>query len=317
MGVLIDGTWEQDRFDTRKTGGKFVRADSQFRNWITPDGSPGPTGNGGFKAELGRYHLYIGHACPWAHRTHIFLKLKGLESMLSKSVVHWFMDTDGWTFEKGDGVVPDAVNGAHAMYEIYQAADPHYSGRVTIPVLWDKTRETIVNNESSEIIRMFNSAFDAVGATPGDYYPEALREEIDAVNARIYDTVNNGVYKSGFAMTQEAYDAAVLPLFETLDWLEDRVAGKHYIVGNTLTEADLRVFPTLVRFDAVYHGHFKCNLRRLIDYPNLWTYTKRLYALPGIEDTVFLDHIKNHYYASHAVINPTRVVPVGPALSFD
>lgn len=317
MGVLIDGTWEQDRFDTRKTGGKFVRADSQFRNWITPDGSPGPTGNGGFKAELGRYHLYIGHACPWAHRTHIFLKLKGLESMLSKSVVHWFMDTDGWTFEKGDGVVPDAVNGARAMYEIYQAADPHYSGRVTIPVLWDKTRETIVNNESSEIIRMFNSAFDAVGATPGDYYPEALREEIDAVNARVYDTVNNGVYKSGFAMTQEAYDAAVLPLFETLDWLEDRVAGKHYIVGNTLTEADLRVFPTLVRFDAVYHGHFKCNLRRLIDYPNLWAYTKRLYALPGIEDTVFLDHIKNHYYVSHAVINPTRVVPVGPALSFD
>ena len=315
MGMLVDGDWVQDSFDTRTRKGAFVRADSRFRNWITADGAPGPTGDGGFRAEPGRYHLYIGHACPWAHRTHVFLKLKGLESTISKSVVHWFMGEQGWTFEPGDGVIPDGVNHAHALHEIYRKASPEFTGRVTIPVLWDKERETIVNNESSEIIRLFNSAFDRIGAAPGDYYPQALRQEIDAVNRRVYDTLNNGVYKSGFAMTQEAYEAAVHPLFETLDWLEGLLEGSSYLVGNTLTEADWRLFPTLVRFDAVYHGHFKCNIRRLVDYPNLWAHTRRLYAMPGIAETVFLDHIKRHYYGSHAIINPTRVVPAGPEIS--
>ena len=316
MGMLVDGKWEQDHFDARRIGGKFVRTDSLFRNWITPDGSPGASGEGGFKAEPGRYHLYIGHACPWAHRMHIFLKLKGLEDMISKSVVHWFMGEHGWNFSEADGVIPDAVNHARAMYEIYRAADPGFSGRVTIPVLWDKANGTIVNNESSEIIRMFNSAFDGVGARSGDYYPEALRLLIDTVNDRVYDTVNNGVYKSGFAMSQQAYEAAVYPLFDTLDWLEEMLDGNSFIVGDTLTEADLRLFPTLIRFDAVYHGHFKCNIRRLVDYPNLWAHTKRLYAMPGIAETVFIDHIKSHYYGSHAIINPTRVVAAGPDLSF-
>ena len=316
MGMLVDGKWGQDHFDSRRIGGKFVRAESRFRNWITADGSPGPTGDGGFMAQPGRYHLYIGHACPWAHRTHIYLKLKGLEDMISKSVVHWFMGEHGWTFAQGDGVIADAVNHAHAMYEIYQAADPGFSGRVTIPVLWDKQNGTIVNNESSEIIRMFNRAFDDVGARPGDYYPEALRPLIDAANERVYGTLNNGVYKSGFAMSQEAYEAAVYPLFHTLDWLEEMLDGNSFIVGDTLTEADLRLFPTLVRFDAVYHGHFKCNIRRLVDYPNLWAYTKRLHAMPGIAETVFIDHNKSHYYGSHAIINPSRVVPAGPDLKF-
>ena len=316
MGMLIDGQWVQDSFDTRTRKGAFVRTNSQFRNWITRDGAPGSTGEGGFPAETGRYHLYIGHACPWAHRTHIFLKLKGLESMISKSVVHWFMGEQGWTFAPGDGVIADSVNHTHALHEIYKAASPGFTGRVTIPVLWDKARGTIVNNESSEIIRMFNSAFDGIGAAPGDYYPKALRQEIDAVNRRVYDTLNNGVYKSGFAMTQQAYEAAVYPLFDTFDWLEGLLEGNSFLVGNTLTEADWRLFPTLVRFDAVYHGHFKCNIRRLVDYPNLWAHTQRLYSTPGIAETVFLDHIKRHYYGSHAIINPTRVVPAGPDLSF-
>ncbi len=317
MGMLIDGEWEQDSFDKRRAAGRFVRAASQFRSWITPDGAPGPTGTGGFKADGGRYHLYIGHACPWAHRTHIFLKLKGLEALISTSVVHWFMGKDGWTFEPAEGVVPDSVNGARAMYQIYQKADPEFTGRVTIPVLWDKHTNTIVNNESAEIIRMFNSAFDGCGAVAHDFYPEPLQTEIDTVNDRVYDTLNNGVYKAGFAMTQDAYDAAVIPLFETLDWLEARLADHRYLVGDTLTEADWRLFPTLVRFDPVYHGHFKCNLRKLTEYPNLWAYTKRLYKIPGVSDTVVLDHFKRHYYASHAVINPTRVVPAGPDISYD
>jgi len=236
--------------------------------------------------------------------------------MVSMSVVHWFMGKDGWTFEEGEGVIADSVNSAGCMYEIYQKADASFTGRVTIPVLWDKQTGTIVNNESSEIIRMFNCAFDECGALPGDYYPTPLRSEIDTVNDRIYDTLNNGVYKSGFAMTQEAYEAAVIPLFETLDWLENRLKSKKYLVGEQLTEADLRLFPTLVRFDPVYHGHFKCNLRKLVEYPNLWAYTKRLYGLPGVSDTVVVDHFKRHYYASHAIINPTRVVPVGPDISY-
>ncbi len=316
MGMLIDGKWVQDRFDKRTREGRFVRTESQFRNWITPDGAPGPTGAGGFGAESGRYHLYIGHACPWAHRTHIFLKLKGLADMISMSVVHWFMGEQGWTFEPGDGVIPDSVNHAHALHEVYQAADPEFTGRVTIPVLWDRKTGTIVNNESSEIIRMFNSAFDGIGAASGDYYPEQLRRRIDAVNQRVYETLNNGVYRSGFAMNQEAYETAVHPLFDTLDWLEGLLEGNRFVVGDTLTEADWRLFPTLVRFDPVYHGHFKCNIRRLVDYPNLWAHTRRLYAMPGVAETVDMGHIKRHYYGSHAIINPTRVVPAGPDLSF-
>ena len=316
MGQLVDGQWTRDDSLPRSKDGKFERAQSRFRNWITPGGEAGPTGEGGFEAEPGRYHLYISHACPWAHRTHIFLKLKGLDEMITKSVVHWYMAEDGWTFREGDGVVADDVNGASALYEIYQAADSEFTGRVTVPVLWDKRHRTIVNNESSEIIRMLGSAFDDAGARDGDYYPEPLREEIDAVNERIYDTVNNGVYKCGFARTQAAYDEAVTALFATLDWLEERLADQRFLVGDAITEADWRLFTTLVRFDAVYHGHFKCNRRRLIDYPNLWDYTKRLYAVPGVSETVVTDHITRHYYSSHTSINPTGIVPIGPELSF-
>lgn len=313
MGLLVDGQWVDQWYDTEGTGGRFKRAGSQFRNWVTADGSPGPSGSGGFVAEPGRYHLYVGHACPWAHRTVIFRRLKGLEDMIGLSVVHWFMGEHGWTFEPDDGVIPDPVNDARYMYEVYTAADPAYSGRVTIPVLWDKRERTIVNNESSEIIRMFNSAFDGQGAIAGDYYPAALREDIDAVNERVYDTVNNGVYKSGFATTQAAYDEAVTALFDTLDWLEARLEGHDWLCGDTLTEADWRLFTTLVRFDAVYHYHFKCNLRRVRDYPNLYGLMRRLYDTPGVAETVRLDHIKQHYFGSHETINPTRIVPRGPA----
>lgn len=313
MGLLVDGQWVDQWYDTEGTGGRFKRAESQFRNWVTADGSPGPSGSGGFAAEPGRYHLYVGHACPWAHRTVIFRHLKGLEDMIGLSVVHWFMGEHGWTFEPDDGVIPDPINDARYMYEIYTAADPAYSGRVTIPVLWDKQGQTIVNNESSEIIRMFNSAFDGQGATPGDYYPAAMREDIDAVNEQVYDTVNNGVYKSGFATTQAAYDEAVTALFDTLDGLEARLEGHDWLCGDTLTEADWRLFTTLVRFDAVYHYHFKCNLRRVRDYPNLYGLMRRLYDMPGVAETVRLDHIKGHYFGSHETINPTRIVPRGPA----
>ncbi|MGB7270475.1 MAG: glutathione S-transferase family protein, partial [Albidovulum sp.] len=263
MGLLQDGHWVDQWYDTKETGGRFVRKAPQFRNWITPDGSAGPSGTAGFQAEAGRYHLYVSHACPWAHRTLIFRALKGLEDMISLSVVHWHMAENGWTFAPGDGVIADGINGARFLYQVYTAAKPDYSGRVTVPVLWDKKTATIVSNESPEIIRMLNSAFDAIGAAPGDYYPQALRAQIDALNARIYDTVNNGVYKAGFATTQTAYEEAVVPLFETLDWLED-ILGKHrYLTGPKITEADWRLFTTLIRFDPVYVGHFKCNLRRI------------------------------------------------------
>ncbi len=314
MGLLVNGVWQDRWYDTEATGGRFVRKDSAFRNWVTADGSPGPTGAGGFAAESGRYHLYVSYACPWAHRTLIFRALKGLESMIDVSVVNWFMGDFGWTFEPGPGVVADPIFDASYMYEIYVKADPEYTGRVTVPVLWDKQRNTIVNNESSEIIRMFNSAFDGVGAQPGDYYPEPLRNEIDAVNERVYHTVNNGVYKSGFATSQDAYEEAVYRLFETLDWLEERLSKNRYLMGARLTEADWRLFTTLVRFDAIYVGHFKCNIRRLVDYPNLWGYTHELYQMPMIADTVNMDHIKRHYYGSHESINPSRVVPVGPKI---
>lgn len=316
MGLLQEGRWVDQWYDTKETGGRFVRRSPQFRNWITADGSAGPSGVGGFKAEAGRYHLYVSLACPWAHRTLIFRKLKGLENMISLSVVHWYMAENGWTFEEGDGVLPDTVNGSDFLYEVYTAAKSDYSGRVTVPVLWDKQTGTIVSNESPEIIRMFNSAFDGIGAAKGDFYPEALREEIDALNARIYDTVNNGVYKAGFATSQEAYDEAVGPLFDTLNWLETMLGQRRYLTGSQITEADWRLFTTLVRFDPVYVGHFKCNIRRIADFPNLSGYVRDLYQQPGIAETVDMTHIKNHYYSSHETINPHRIIPSGPIVDF-
>ena len=316
MGLLQDGKWVDQWYDTKSSGGKFIRTAPQFRNWITADGSAGPSGVAGFKPEPGRYHLYVSLACPWAHRTLIFRQIKGLTDMISLSVVHWYMAENGWTFAPGDGVIADSITQADYMYQVYTAAKPDYSGRVTVPVLWDKETRTIVSNESPEIIRMFNSAFDGVGARPGDYYPHHLRAEIDALNDRIYDTVNNGVYKAGFATTQDAYDAAIGPLFDTLDWLEHRLSRQRYLTGSTITEADWRLFTTLVRFDPVYVGHFKCNIRRIADYPNLSDYVRDLYQQPGIADTVNMTHIKNHYYASHETINPSRIVPRGPEIDF-
>ena len=316
MGLLVDGVWKDQWYDTRSTGGTFKRSRSAFRHWITADGSAGPSGEGGFQAEAGRYHLYVAHACPWAHRALIFRKLKGLEQMISLSVVNPLMLENGWSFEPGYKVTPDPIHQADYMHQVYTAAMLDYSGRVTVPVIWDRKNETIVNNESSEIIRMLNSAFDGIGAEPGDYYPEDLREQIDAVNHTIYHNVNNGVYKSGFATTQTAYEEAVLPLFETLDDLEQRLDEQRYLCGDRITEADWRLFTTLIRFDAVYVGHFKCNLRRIEDYPNLSNYLRELYQWPGIAETVDFHSIKLHYYASHATINPTGVVPLGPALDF-
>ena len=317
MGLLVDGKWVDQWYDTESTGGRFVRSESQLRNWITSDGSPGPSGEGGFAAEPGRYHLYVSLACPWAHRTLIMRRLKGLEDMIGVSVVNPHMGENGWTFEPGPGVVPDPVAGADYLYQVYLRARPDYSGRVTVPVLWDLKRDTIVSNESAEIIRMFNSAFDGVGAKAGDYAPAALLPEIDAVNARIYDTVNNGVYKAGFATGQPVYEEAVKTLFATLDELEAKLSRQRYLLGDRVTEADWRLFTTLVRFDAVYYGHFKCNLRRLVDYPALWAYTRELYQWPGVSQTVDLGHIKAHYYGSHPTINPNRIVPLGPVLDFD
>jgi putative glutathione S-transferase len=317
MGLLVDGVWHDHWYDTRQSGGRFVRSESQFRNWITPDGEAGPTGTGGFKAEAGRYHFYVSLACPWAHRTLIFRAIKGLGEKISISIVHWFMGEEGWTFQDGPGVIPDTINGAARLYEIYTKASPRYSGRVSVPVLWDKKQKTIVNNESAEIIRMLNSAFDSVGAKEGDYYPKALRDEIDSLNGEIYARVNNGVYKAGFATTQAAYEEAVLPLFETLDKLEARLAKQRYLCGGCVTEADWRLLTTLLRFDAVYHGHFKCNIRRIVDYPALWGYVRELYQWPGVRETVNFYHIKHHYYESHKMINPTGIVPIGPALDFD
>ena len=278
------------------------------------DGSPGPSGTGGFTAAAGRYRLYVSHACPWAHRTLIFRTLKGLQDMISVSVVHWFMGKSGWTF--AGSKIPDTVNNAEFLHQVYTAANPDYTGRTTVPVLWDKCRRTIVSNESSEIIRMFNSAFGGVGANADDYYPKALREEIDAINERVYRTVNNGVYRAGFATAQDAYEEAVVPLFESLDWLEDRLSRQRYLAGPATCEADWRLATTLFRFDPVYVGHFKCNLKRIADYPNLAAYTRDLYQQPGIAETVRLDHIKAHYYHSHESINPNRIIPAGPEIDY-
>jgi len=314
MGKLVDGNWHDVWYDTAATDGRFVRQDSAFRNWVTPGGEPGPSGAGGFRAESGRYHLYVSLACPWAHRTLIMRALKGLESAISVSVVNAHMGAEGWTFEPGPGVVPDSVNHATRLHEVYTKADAQFTGRVTVPVLWDKQRETIVSNESAEILRMLNSAFDAVGAKAGDYYPAGLHAEIDELNDYIYTNVNNGVYRAGFATTQAAYDEAAGDLFDALDALENRLAERRYLTGDRITEADWRLFTTLVRFDPVYVGHFKCNLRRIRDYPNLWGYLRDLYQQPGIANTVDIDHIKAHYYGSHSTINPTGIVPRGPEL---
>lgn len=314
MGQLVDGKWHSGWYDTKSTGGRFKRESSRFRNWVTPDGSAGPTGDGGFAAEPGRYLLYVSLACPWAHRTLVMRRLKGLEAMIEVAVVHWLMADDGWTFAPGPCVTGDPVSGAAFLHQVYTTAAPDYTGKVTVPILWDKQRSTIVNNESAEILRMLGQAFDGAGAAPGDYYPEDLRDEIDALNDRIYATVNNGVYKAGFATAQQAYEEAVAPLFETLDWLEERLGTRRYLCGQRLTEADIRLFTTLIRFDAVYFGHFKCNLRRITDYPSLWRFTRDIYALPGIAETVNFQHIKNHYYQSHRKINPTGIVPAGPLL---
>jgi glutathionyl-hydroquinone reductase len=317
MGVLIEGVWHDQGYDTARTGGRFVREDSVFRNWVTADGSPGPSGAGGFKAEPGRYHLYVSYACPWAHRTLIFRALKGLEQFISVDVVHPHMGAEGWTFaDDYPGATGDRVNGRARLHEIYTLAKPDYSGRVTVPVLWDKEKRTIVSNESAEIIRMLGSAFDGIGAKAGDFYPEALRATIDEINGRVYDRINNGVYKCGFATTQQAYEAAFVPFFEALDGIEERLALQRYLAGERITEADWRLFTTLVRFDAVYYGHFKCNRQRIIDYPNLSNYVRDLYQQDGVACMVHMDHIKQHYYGSHRAINPTGIVPLGPALDF-
>lgn len=312
MGLLVDGKWTDQWYDTKSSGGRFVRKASSFRNWITDDGSPGPSGEGGFTAEAGRYHLYVSYACPWAHRTLVFRQLKGLEELIGVTAVEPLMLENGWTFAE-----PDPLNGASYAWQIYTAADPNYGGRATVPILWDKKKKTIVSNESSEIIRMFNSAFDGLTGSQTDFYPQGLRAEIDEINDRIYDTVNNGVYKAGFATSQEAYEEAVNALFETLDLLEQRLGQSRYLVGDMPTEADWRLFTTLVRFDAVYVGHFKCNIRRIEDYPSLSNYLRDLYQTAGVAETVKMDVIKNHYYGSHETINPTRIVPVGPDLDFD
>lgn len=315
MGLLVDGKWVDQWYDTKSTGGKFVRSQAQFRNWITADGSAGPTGVSGFEAEAGRYHLFVSLACPWAHRTLIFRALKGLEEMISVSVVHSFMGENGWTFDQDNGPAQgDTLFGSEFMHQIYTRADPQYSGRVTVPVLWDKQRGTIVSNESSEIIRMLNTAFDGIGATPGDYWPEAMRDDIEAVNDKIYDNINNGVYKSGFATTQKAYEEAFDALFDALDWVETRLSTHRYLMGDQITEADWRLFTTLVRFDPVYVGHFKTNRNRIADMANLSNYLRELYQWPGVAETVDMKHIKDHYYASHEMINPTRIVPKGPEL---
>ncbi len=318
MGLLVDGKWQDKWYDTKSSGGKFERSAAQFRNWVTADGTAGPSGQAGFKAESGRYHLYVSYACPWAHRTLIYRALKDLSDHITISVVHPEMLSDGWTFDDGyPGATGDTLFGLPFARDIYTRADPAFSGRVTVPILWDKVQGTIVSNESSEIIRMFNSAFDDVTGNTQDYWPADLRDAIDPVNNRIYDSFNNGVYRCGFATTQDAYDEAVVPLFDTLDWIEQRLSKNRYLMGAQLTEADWRLFPTLVRFDMVYHLHFKCNRRRIVDYPNLWAYTRALYQTPGIAATVNMDHIVRHYHYSHETINPNRIIPINPQLDFN
>lgn len=316
MSLMINGQLRPDWLKAETEDGNFVRMESQFRHWITPDGSAGPSGEGGFAAEAGRYHLYVSYACPWAHRTLIFRKLKGLENIISVSVVNPDMEEAGWRFGGFPEATDDHLYGHRFMHELYTRADADYTGIVTVPVLWDKKRETIVNNESSEIIRMFNSAFDHLTTNSNDYYPASLREEIEDINHVVYHGINNGVYRCGFASSQAAYEEAFDDLFKALDDLEERLALQRYLVGKQITEADWRLLPTLLRFDPVYVGHFKCNLRRIADYPQLANYMRELYQHPGIAETFNLAHVKRHYYFSHETINPTRIVPKGPALDY-
>lgn len=317
MGLLVDGKWQDQWYDTESTGGHFQRSQSRFRHWVTATGAPGPVGEGGFKAESGRYHLYVSLACPWAHRALVMRAWKGLQRHIDVSVVHPLMRENGWELSDDfPGASGDPLYGLSRLYQLYQKADPGYSGRVTVPVLWDKQRETIVSNESADIIRMLNSAFDDLGAQPGDYYPAALRERIDAVNAQVYGNVNNGVYKAGFATSQAAYDEAASALFETLEVLEQRLGERRYLLGNTLTEADLRLWTTLVRFDAVYMTHFKCDRKRISDYPNLSGLLRDIYQMPGVAPTVDMAHIRHHYFRSHPTVNPHGIIPIGPELDF-
>ncbi|MGE8360240.1 glutathione S-transferase family protein [Pseudomonas sp.] len=315
MGLLIEGRWQDQWYNTAKDG-RFQREEAQRRNWITADGAPGPSGEGGFKAEAGRYHLFVSLACPWAHRTLLLRQFKGLESLIDVSVVSWLMREDGWTFDTTTGSTGDALDGFEFLHQRYTADDAQYTGRVTVPLLWDKQRQRIVSNESAEIIRMFNSAFNGLTDNHLNFYPDALADEIELLNQRIYPAVNNGVYRAGFATTQQAYEEAFDTLFAELDWLESRLGERRYLAGDYLTEADWRLFTTLVRFDAVYHGHFKCNLKRIEDYPNLSNWLRELYQWPGAAQTVDMTHIKSHYYASHRTINPTGVIPKGPQQDF-
>ncbi|MBS3798530.1 glutathione S-transferase family protein [Pseudoalteromonas sp. BDTF-M6] len=316
MGLLVQGQWRDQWYDTESSQGEFNREAAQLRNWVTADGEAGPSGEAGFKAQKGRYHLYVSLACPWAHRTLIFRQLKGLEDYIDVSVVSPDMLSNGWTFNRGEGSSGDALFASEFMHQIYTRNKADYSGRVTVPVLWDKQTNRIVSNESAEIIRMFNSAFNALTGDEQDFYPQELHSEIDEINAFVYENINNGVYRAGFATTQRAYEQAFDALFKALDHLELRLSKQRYLVGNRLTEADWRLFTTLIRFDAVYFGHFKCNLRTIESYPNLSQYVRELYQHPGVADTTDFNHIKRHYYFSHGQINPTRVVPKGPRLDF-
>ena len=316
MGLLIDGHWSDDD-NILSEEGKFIRPESSFRNWVTSDGGPGPTGELGFAAEAGRYHLYITHNCPWAYRTAMFRRVKGLEDIISISIGGASFKDQGWTFNEEPGALPDAVNNIYYLHELYTKADPKYTGRVTVPVLWDKKSETIVNNESSEIIRMFNSAFDNITDNKLDFYPESLRNQIDEINAIVYKNINNGVYRAGFATTQNAYEEAYNNLFKTLDELEDRLGERRYLTGEKLTEADWRLFSTLIRFDVVYYTHFKCNKRHIFDYPNLWNFTLELYQYPGISSLTNFDHIKRGYYGLMPKINPSKIVAKGPDIDFN
>ena len=317
MGLLVDGEWRDKWYDTESTGGKFERSTSKFRNWVTADGSAGPSGKSGFQAQSGRYHLYVSYACPWAHRALIFRALKDLTDHISVSVVHPDMMEDGWTFATDfGGATGDTLFGSDFLRDIYIKADPNFTGRVTVPVLWDKAQNTIVSNESAEIIRMFNSAFNEITGNTDDYWPTDLREQIADINERVYETVNNGVYKAGFATSQDAYDDAVHPLFDSLAWLESILENNRFLAGDKLTEADWRLFTTLARFDLVYHTHFKCNHKRLIDYPNLWAYTRQLYQHPDIAETVHFDHIVRHYHFSQTTVNPHQIIPINPTVDF-
>ena len=316
MSLLIKGQIQEDWFDKVSDDGEYVRKDSQFRNWITADGQAGLSGEGGFEAESNRYHLYVSYACPWAHRTLIFRKLKKLENLISFSVVHPFMDNQGWDFKDDyPSATGDTLYNFMRMHEIYTKAQPDYSGIVTVPVLWDKKRETIVNNESSEIIRMFNSAFNHLiddEVKQLDFYAKDKQDDIDKINNLVYENINNGVYRTGFASSQISYEKAYNRLFDTLEQMEYILSKQRYLTGDQITEADWRLFVTLIRFDLVYVGHFKCNKKRIADYPNLFNFMLELYQWPGVADTTFLEHIKYHYYYSHDMINPTRIVPLGP-----